>query len=102
MVVRIAADQGNGMKWRVMVELIGSDGTVRSHEVSAGGTNAAECSAVTVGLTLVDGKRTLAGLQDHLITGRNGRSRTPAHGDCCPCSGRWGFGHHVSCPAGAR
>jgi hypothetical protein len=55
------------MKWRVMVELIGSDGTVRSHEVNAGGTNSVECSAATVGLTLADGKRTLSGLQDHLV-----------------------------------
>ena len=55
------------MKWRVMVELTGSDGVVRSQEVSAGGSNAAECSAATVGLTLADGKRTLAGLQDHLV-----------------------------------
>jgi hypothetical protein len=49
------------------MELTGSDGTVRSHEVSAGGTNSAECSAATVGLTLADGKRTLAGLHDHLV-----------------------------------
>jgi hypothetical protein len=54
------------MKWRVMVEPTGSDGTVRSLEVSAGGTNTAGCSAATVGLTLADGKQTLAGLQDHL------------------------------------
>jgi hypothetical protein len=55
------------MKWRVMVELTGSDGIVRLHEASAGGTNTIECSAGTVGLTLADGKRTLAGLQDHLV-----------------------------------
>lgn len=55
------------MKWRVMVELTGSDGTVRAHEVSAGGSDTAECSAATVGLTLADGKRTLAGLEDHLV-----------------------------------
>jgi hypothetical protein len=63
----ITADRGSGMKWRVMVELTGSDGVVRSQEVSAGGSNASECSAATVGLTLADGKRTLAGLQDHLV-----------------------------------
>jgi hypothetical protein len=62
-----AADRESGMKWRVMVELIGSDGTVHAHEVNAGGSNTAECSAATVGLTLADGKRTLAGLQDHLV-----------------------------------
>src|ERR1700676_4777949 len=55
------------MKWRGMMELTERDGTVRSQEVSAGGTNTAECSAATVGLTLADGKRTLAGLQDHLV-----------------------------------
>jgi hypothetical protein len=67
MVVRTTADQGNGMKWRVMVELTGSDGTVRSHEVGVGGSNTAECLAATVGLTLVDGKPTLSGLQDHVV-----------------------------------
>jgi hypothetical protein len=51
------------MKWRVMVELTASDGTVRTHEISTGGSNTAECSAATVGLTLADGKRILAGLQ---------------------------------------
>ena len=55
------------MKWRVMVELTGSDGTVRTHEISTGGSNRVECSAATVGLTLVDGKRILAGLQHHLV-----------------------------------
>jgi hypothetical protein len=55
------------MKWRVMVELAGSDGTVLTYEISTGGTNAAECSAATVGLSLADGKRTLAGLEDHLV-----------------------------------
>jgi hypothetical protein len=55
------------MKWRVMVELTGSHGIVRLHEVSAGGSNTNECSAGTVGLTLADGKRTLAGLQDRLV-----------------------------------
>jgi hypothetical protein len=55
------------MKWRVMVELTGSDGIVRLQEVSAGGSNASECSAGTVGLMLAGGKRTLAGLQDQLV-----------------------------------
>jgi hypothetical protein len=61
----ITADWRSGMKWRVMVELTGSDGVIRSQEVSTGGSNASECSAATVGLTLADAKRTLAGLQDH-------------------------------------
>ena len=49
MVGRITADQGNGTKWRVIVELTGSDGTIRTCEVSAGGTNTAECSARRLG-----------------------------------------------------
>jgi hypothetical protein len=36
------------MKWRVMVELAGSDGAVLTHEISTGGSNTAECSAATV------------------------------------------------------
>jgi len=36
------------MKWCVMVELIVSDGSLRFHEVSSGGSNARECSAATV------------------------------------------------------
>ena len=62
-----AADQDSEMKWRVMVELIGSDGAVHAHEVNAGGSNTAEYSAEMVGLTLADEKRTLAGLQGHLV-----------------------------------
>ena len=49
------------MKWRVIVKLTGSDGIVRLHEVSAGGTNTIECSAGTVGLTLADGRTTDTG-----------------------------------------
>ena len=55
------------MKWRVMVELIGGDGTVCTHEIGSGGSNTAECSAATVGLTLADGKRILAALQHDLV-----------------------------------
>ena len=55
------------MKWRVMIELAGAEGTVQLHEVSAGGSAAAECSAETLGLTVAEGKMTLAGLQRHLV-----------------------------------
>ena len=55
------------MKWRVMVELTGVEGTVQLHEVSAGGSATAECSAETLGLTMAEGKMTLAGLQRHLV-----------------------------------
>jgi hypothetical protein len=55
------------MKWRVMVELAGAEGTVQLHEVSAGGSATAECSTETLGLTMAEGKMTLAGLQRHLV-----------------------------------
>ena len=55
------------MKWRVMIELAGAEGTVQLHEVSIGGSTTAECSAETLGLTVAEGKMTLAGLQRHLI-----------------------------------
>jgi len=43
------------------------DGTVHTHEVSVGGATTIEHSSATIGLTLADGKRTLAGLQGHLV-----------------------------------
>ena len=55
------------MKWRVVVELTGQDGVVRAHEVSAGGGAMIKPSSATIGLTLADGKRTLAALQGHLV-----------------------------------
>jgi hypothetical protein len=51
----------------VMIELAGAEGTVQLHEVSAGGSTAAECSAETLRLTVEEGKKTLAGLQRHLV-----------------------------------
>ena len=55
------------MKWRVMVELGAADGTVQVHEVSIGECAVAACSAETLGLSIADGKTTLAGLQHHLV-----------------------------------
>jgi hypothetical protein len=55
------------MRWRVMVELTWKDGTIRTHEVSAGASTTTDPSSATIGLTLAGGKRTLAGLQDHLV-----------------------------------
>ena len=55
------------MRWRVIVELTGADGVVRMHEVSAGDSTTIEPRPGTIGLTMADGKRTLAGLQRHLV-----------------------------------
>src|SRR5208282_4205409 len=63
----VAADQESGMKWRILVELAGADGSVQSHEISVGGCGTIDSSAETLGLTLADGKKTLAGLQRHLV-----------------------------------
>ncbi len=43
------------MKWRVVVELAGADGTVQSHEISVGGCGTIDYSADTLGLTLAEG-----------------------------------------------
>src|SRR5271156_3680588 len=50
-----------------MVELGGVEGTVQLHEVSAGGCTTAEYSAETLGLSVAEGKMTLAGLQRHVV-----------------------------------
>ena len=55
------------MKWRVMVELGGAEGTVELHEVSVGGGTTTEYSAETLGLTIAEGNTALAGLQRHLV-----------------------------------
>jgi hypothetical protein len=55
------------MKWRVVVELAGADGAVQSHDISVGGCATIDHSADTLGLTLAEGKKTLAGLQRHLV-----------------------------------
>lgn len=77
------------MKWRVVVELTGPDGIVRTHEVSAGGATAIEASSTTIGLTMADGKRTLAALQGHLVRAQaeeycRGRRRCPRCGSQRP------------------
>jgi hypothetical protein len=46
----VTADRERGMKRRVIVELTGGDGTVREHEVSAGGSTTIEHSPETIGL----------------------------------------------------
>src|SRR5208282_4183824 len=53
----VAADQESGMKWRILVELAGADGSVQSHEISVGGYGTIDSSAETLGLTLAEGKK---------------------------------------------
>jgi hypothetical protein len=53
-------------EWRVVLELVGADGTAAVHEVS-GGAAVAEYTPRMIGLTLVDGKHMLAAVQRHLV-----------------------------------
>jgi hypothetical protein len=54
------------MKWRVVLELVGADGTAAVHEVS-GGAAGAEYTPRLIGLTLAEGKHMLAAVQRHLV-----------------------------------
>ncbi len=55
------------MTWRVMVEVMGEDGPVTPHAISEGERTGAG-PAATLGLSLCEGKATLAGLQRVLVT----------------------------------
>jgi hypothetical protein len=55
------------MKWRVMVELGGAEGALELREVSVGECATAVYSAETLGLTVAESKKTLAGLQRPLV-----------------------------------
>jgi hypothetical protein len=55
-----------GMKWRVMLELVGPDGIVGVHEVG-GRAAVPEYAPRLIGLTLEEGKHLLAALQVHLV-----------------------------------
>ena len=92
-----------GMKWRVMLELVGPDGTVVVHEVG-GRAAVAEYAPQMIGLTLADGKRVLAGCRSILFkrrrriiaavgdvaraVARSGPSKIGAPGGWCRCSVR--------------
>jgi hypothetical protein len=55
------------MRWRIMLELAGADGTRRVHEIGAGERSPAGHTAATLGLGLEQGKAILAALQRHLV-----------------------------------
>jgi len=54
------------MKWRVMVEVTGEDSAVKQHMIFEGERTGAG-QAATLGLSLAEGKATLAGLQRALV-----------------------------------
>lgn len=51
-----ALNREGGMKWRVMVEPGGFEGTEKLYEVIVGGSTTAECPAGTLGLSVAAGK----------------------------------------------
>ena len=55
------------MRWRIMLELVGADGTRQVHEVGAGERIPTGHSAATLGLGLEEGKAVLAAVQRHLV-----------------------------------
>src|SRR5215204_2477356 len=59
---------GGTMRWRIMLELAGPDGTPQRHEVSSGERLPTGHTAATLGLSLEEGKAVLAAVQRHLVT----------------------------------
>ena len=55
------------MRWRIMLELAGPDGTPQRHEVSSGERLPTGHTAATLGLSLEEGKAVLAAVQRHLV-----------------------------------
>jgi hypothetical protein len=55
------------MRWRMVLEVVGADGTRQTHEVGAGMRPPAGHTAATLGLGLEDGKAVLAAVQRHLV-----------------------------------
>src|SRR3954447_665661 len=56
------------MRWRIMLELAGPDGTPQRHEVSSDERIPTGHTAATLGLSLEEGKAVLAAVQHHLVT----------------------------------
>jgi hypothetical protein len=54
------------MRWRVMLELVGADGTIAVRELG-GGAAVAEYAPRSIGLTVAEGKQILAETQRHLV-----------------------------------
>src|SRR5215212_1880412 len=55
------------MRWRMVLEVVGADGTRQVHEVGLGGRPPAGHAAATLGLALDEGKAVLAAVQRHLV-----------------------------------
>ena len=58
---------GDAMRWRMVLEAAGADGTRQVHEIGTGERPPAGHTAATLGLGLAEGKAVLAALQRHLV-----------------------------------
>ena len=63
----LVLDREGEMKWRVLVELAGEADGIELREVSLGECATAACSPETLGLSIAEGQKTLAGLHHHLV-----------------------------------
>ena len=95
----------------------GEAGAIELREVSVGECTTAACSPETLGLTIAEGQKTLAGLQRHLVQAQTEEyCRSRRHCQHCgaqrplkdirprrltSCSVLWRFVHPVSAPADA-
>src|SRR5208283_2868874 len=64
---RVVIDLGNGMKWRVLLELTEANGHVQTHEMVTGDRPTNATSPETIGLTLAESKSVLAAMQTQLV-----------------------------------
>jgi hypothetical protein len=72
------------MRWRVMLELAGPDGTSQRYEVGFGKRVPTEHTAATLGLSLEEGKAVLAGVQRQLVAAQvEEHRRSRRHCDRC-------------------
>src|SRR5215218_10304511 len=60
------------MRWRIMLELAGPDGTPQRHEIGSGERSPTGHTAATLGLRLEEGKAVLAAVQRHLVAAQVG------------------------------
>ena len=75
--------RGDVMNWRVLLEVTGTDGVAVTHELFTGERNSAEAASGMIGLTLAEGKSSLAVLQHYLV-----RMQAAAHREArrqCRC-----------------
>ncbi len=72
------------MKWRILVELAGADGSVQSHEISVGGCGTID-SAEKLGLTLAKARRPCPGC--NAIWFRRRQRSIAAIGDAASAAG---------------